>query len=383
MTSACIHVVCNTGSRPTINIERPVHAARVFRGKSLDDVLHLLPLMFSVCGTAQAVAGVHAMRAAAGLRPSTTLTAMHGALVRFEVAREHLWRILLDWPRFCGYRASSTVLGAMQALVPRARDALFAGEAFRLAPVVELRRSEVDALRDDLQKTLQDHVLGRDPGEWLAMDSVAALHQYVDVSDGAVPELLSALIANGWQGACRSRPERLPALEALAIEGILSDGHADDFVEAPAWGGKARETTALTRQEEHPLIRAVTGEYGVGLLARALAAVVELADTPRAVGDIIDGNADTGITSEQTAPSTGLAQVEAARGLLVHRVVADDGVVDDYRVIAPTEWNFHAAGSVAAGLANLPLDRGDSAQQQADLFLTLMDPCVRWSLELH
>jgi hypothetical protein len=339
--------------------------------------------MFGVCGTAQAVAGFHAICAATEVPPPTTVTAAHGALVRFEVAREHLWRILLDWPRFSHYRPNAATLGAMQALMPRARDALFASEPFVLAPTVELMRSELDAVSDDLLSTLKEDVLGMDAREWLTLDGVAALHDYVASHDGAVPRLLAALLANGWQGACRSRPERLPALVAAAIDGILADVSADEFVAAPAWGGKARETSALTRQQGHPLIQAVAREFGVGLLARALAAVIELADTPRAVTDIIDGNADPGITSERTADNTGLAQVEAARGLLVHRVVATDGVVNDYRVVAPTEWNFHASGSVAAGLADLSSGGGDAAEQQADLFLTLMDPCVPWSLELH
>ena len=86
--------------------------------------------------------------------------------------------------------------------------------------------------------------------------------------------------------------------------------------------------------------------------------------------------------SEKTAAKTGISQVEAARGRLVHRVVCDDGVVSDYRIVAPTEWNFHATGSVADGLAHLATDRPDVVQQ-ADLFLTLMDPCVGWSLEVH
>lgn len=383
MTAACIHIVCKEGSRPAIDIDRPVHAARVFTGKSLEDVLRLLPLMFGVCGTAQAVAGVHAMRAAADVRPSPSVTAAHGALVRFEVAREHLWRILLDWPRFCEYRSNAATLGAMQALVSRAREALFASEAFVLAPAVELRRTEFDAVSADLLRTLKKDVLGVDAREWLTLDSVTSLHDYVESNDGAVPRLLAALLANGWQSACRSRPDRLPVLAAAAIEGILAYGSADEFVEAPAWGGRPRETSALTRQQQHPLIQAVAREFGVGLLTRALAAVVELADTPRAVADIIDGIEDAGISSERTADNTGLAQVEAARGLLVHRVVATDGVVDDYRVVAPTEWNFHASGSVAAGLADLSADCSGAAEQQADLFLTLMDPCVRWSLELH
>ena len=78
-----------------------------------------------------------------------------------------------------------------------------------------------------------------------------------------------------------------------------------------------------------------------------------------------------------------MAQVEAARGLLLHRVVVADGRVDDYRVVAPTEWNFHPSGPVSEALAALPQANPQVAEMQAALFVTLMDPCVAWSLEVH
>ena len=116
---------------------------------------------------------------------------------------------------------------------------------------------------------------------------------------------------------------------------------------------------------------------------RALASVTELAATSRDVGAILDGAIEPGIVAESTAADTGVAQVEAARGLLLHRVALDGKRIEDYRVVAPTEWNFHADGAVAEGLAAMTSTDREVALQQADLFLTLMDPCVRWSLEIH
>lgn len=383
MSAACIHIVCKEAAVPVIRINRPVHAARVFCGKSCEEVLRMLPLMFSVCGTAQAIAGSHAMRAAMGEPHTAAVTTAHGALVRFEVAREHLWRIMLDWPRFTEHRLRSRALGAIQSVVPRARDALFEGSPFDLVPTVSCDRQALDAVRDDFNAVLEQDVLGLAPARWLAMDEVGELLAYLETCDGAVPRLLSLLVRSGWQGACSSGTESLPELAAGDIDGILADGGADRFVEAPDWAGSARETSALTRQRNNPLVAAVIETFGVGLLARAVAAVVELAATTQDVDMIIDSFAGPGIVSEQTAEHAGVAQVEAARGRLVHRVVRDGNNITDYRVVAPTEWNFHQAGPVAEGLAGLAEGSRDAAEQQADLFLTLMDPCVGWSLELN
>ena len=80
--------------------------------------------------------------------------------------------------------------------------------------------------------------------------------------------------------------------------------------------------------------------------------------------------------------NVGVGQVAAARGQLVHRVeLGKDNRVTDYRILAPTEWNFHPAGVVSRVLSAL---RGSAEQieQQARLLITAIDPCVGYELRL-
>jgi coenzyme F420-reducing hydrogenase alpha subunit len=78
----------------------------------------------------------------------------------------------------------------------------------------------------------------------------------------------------------------------------------------------------------------------------------------------------------------GLAQVQAARGLLVHRVAIQAGRVADYRILAPTEWNFHPQGAAALGLATLPDADDATLRRMAGLFVTALDPCVAYDVHL-
>ena len=57
----------------TIHSNRPVHASRVFHGKGADEALQMLPMLFSICGTAQACAGVRACEQALGHQPADDL----------------------------------------------------------------------------------------------------------------------------------------------------------------------------------------------------------------------------------------------------------------------------------------------------------------------
>ena len=79
----------------------------------------------------------------------------------------------------------------------------------------------------------------------------------------------------------------------------------------------------------------------------------------------------------------GLAWVQTARGLLMHRVRLDErGKVEDYCIVAPTEWNFHPAGPCVQGLTGAPATSGQQAERSARLLVHALDPCVSYDIEV-
>ncbi len=108
----------------------------------------------------------------------------------------------------------------------------------------------------------------------------------------------------------------------------------------------------------------MVAEYRSGLLARYTARLVELAGIPGRLREAI--NESTGNVVESGLPEgQGIAQVEAARGRLVHRVVLESGRITRYQILAPTEWNFHPDGVLVQGLkacrSTLPIGCASSA----------------------
>ena len=78
-----------------------------------------------------------------------------------------------------------------------------------------------------------------------------------------------------------------------------------------------------------------------------------------------------------------MAWVQNARGLLLHRVALDaQGMVDDYRIVAPTEWNFHPDGALVHGLTGLAADDEARLVRQARLAVQALDPCVACRVEV-
>ncbi len=100
--------------RLAVTCSRPEVAA-ILRHRDVETVRSLIPAMFGVCGKAQGLAADLAIAAARGF-------ATPGAIdreVAGEAAREHAWRLILDWPERLGERRDlaqfANVVRAIQA----------------------------------------------------------------------------------------------------------------------------------------------------------------------------------------------------------------------------------------------------------------------------
>ena len=104
LDTGCVRVklTCEDGRVSAIQVssERP-DVARLLRGRTADQAVQLVPLLFALCGQAQARAAVLAL---AGARGEECLPRLDPDVHR-EVLREHLWRCLLDLPPLLGEAA--------------------------------------------------------------------------------------------------------------------------------------------------------------------------------------------------------------------------------------------------------------------------------------
>jgi coenzyme F420-reducing hydrogenase alpha subunit len=132
----------------------------------------------------------------------------------------------------------------------------------------------------------------------------------------------------------------------------------------------------------HPLLAGLLQWDGATVLARLLARLVELVELTKTLRAPA-GESSGWVQGAALRHGTGLAWVQTARGLLVHRVEVDDsGNVRDYRIVAPTEWNFHPAGVCVHGLTGRAAASADEARYCAELMVQALDPCVAYQIEV-
>jgi coenzyme F420-reducing hydrogenase alpha subunit len=374
------------GLRATIESSRPVSASRVFVGKTVEETVARLPTLFSICVTAQASACVTACEAALGVVPGPGVAELRRLLVDAETVKEHLWRILLDWPRFLGEAPDAPAMASVMRRHAALGTALSGGRILSFgARAAEVDLPEVRRAVHELAGVSADRVFGAPPAEWLAATERSAdLMAWSRRTPSAAAHLLRLVEEAGWASAGSSSVDALPVLSVAQLEDLVGGDDAARFVAAPLWDGRPAETSPYTRNRGHTLVAALAAEFGSGLLSRLGAQLVELARVlaglPGRFGDL--GGRDKAAEGP-AAPGIGLAQVPAARGLLVHRVVLDDRCVADYRILAPTEWNFHPEGVVARGLAGLSATDVERLRRQAGLFVTAVDPCVHYDVSIH
>jgi hypothetical protein len=361
-----------------IRSSRPVMVADVFCGKRIEECREMLPLLFSVCATAQTCAGVRACEGALGLPMLPAVEQIRERLVRMETVREHLWRILLDWPAFVGGAADRESMAEAVALHREYRLALCPDQdPFQVGI---LRCSTGDSLLggilDRLDGLLQRAVFGMPKSRWLELTQEDALTAWAGKRATTAAALIDDLVKQGLRGIGGCLVDPLPMLEPLRLERAMRD---IAYLQQPQWSGSCRETSCLTRTRSN-LLERLQRVYGNGLLVRLVSRLSELAQL---AGCLLPGHAEASVPSGAgpVAPPIGVGQVAAARGQLVHRVELDGERIASYRILAPTEWNFHPRGVVARALGGLQAVPRQ-LERQARLLINAIDPCVGYDLSI-
>lgn len=380
-----LNIILNTDSgrviRVRIDSSRPVHAARMFQGKMVQEVQKTLPLLFSICGTAQACASVRAIEQAKGIQAQASTEAVRICLVRMETLREHLWRILLDWPAFLDEQPVKGGMASLIALQSEFRQTISkSADPFRNSDGFDYV-DHLDFLQTIIGKiglVLEQQVFGMPPTEWLNIDSLQALTDWVGSNHSVACRLLNHVQGSGWSGIGNSKVMSLPVLQEARIHELMQ---YDEFAVRPQWLGQCCETTGYTRTQS-PLLSLLQSHYANGLLVRLVARLTEMAQL---CTKLLPGSVQAQINSIESDPvsvqNPGIGQVDAARGHLLHRVQLDGNKIIAYQIVAPTEWNFHPQGVVAQSLMTLSGER-EQIKQQAMLLINAIDPCVAYKLSV-
>ncbi len=364
------NTVSVVGQRPVLLEGR---LGRLLRGQRGEQVGRSLSRVFTLCAHAHRRTCELALAVAHGGQPILLPTEPPVALW-LETARDHLRSIALDWPqRLPELRGVSNLDWLRDCPLP-----LFSTQAPADA------YSSIEMLLQ-LRQWLEQHVLGQSIDKWL-LDHYQpdALLDWCNAQAAHLPpaRYLGECypIANSLRPSTRclhvldegatQQHQQLSQLAQSMVE-------EPDFVQRPSWLGQCAENGPWIRLRHRQDEGAVQHSAWTRMSAR-WTELVELAAASQQVSSFVD----TPLLSSgamRLGQGQALAWCEMARGLLLHWVQLDaGGSVQDYRVLAPTEWNFHPQGALAGAVASLAPDDG----KKANLLAAAFDPCVACTIEL-
>ena len=359
------------GCHPSIVGSRPVMGGArlgcLLRGQQGDCAVHLLGSVLTLCAHAQRRTARMVLWAAeqqedVHIAPESTRS------LQLETARDHLRSMALDWPqRQRGTNGNPAWLHWLaQCPVSLA------------APSHALTLAQATTQLAQLQAWLETIILQMPITQWLAnyQDGDAFAAWCTEAFERATPlQCLAAwhTSAERLQPATRTLDllNTNATRQATQLRAIAQDLCANpDFALRPLWLGACAESGAWCRLRHRQVPGAIHSAW-----SRLQARWVELLELARGP-----------IESQATVLHSGalplgagqaIAWCEMARGLLLHWVQLDDRHrVQDYRVLAPTEWNFHPDGALAQALTQLhPTDVA-----AACCLASAYDPCVQCSV---
>lgn len=350
---------------------RPDLTDLLTRGKPAAALADILGSLYSLCGHAHRLCAQRAVAAARGRGDADERNAA-GAL-QLGSLREHLRRLCMDWPR------QLAVSSHREALAAQAMSQLQHCPAF-VAPLLPSNTTAGEAI-PGLLDWLQHAVLRMPASQWLARwerDPQAWSIEWAGQSEGWLAELFRGMpaVADRVLPAADLEPHA-GAASLRELADALQESPA--FVRQPLWRGACAETGPWNRLNRPAGPRLDSPRLRLG--ARLAEAVrLALPDGARRSGAqwLASGSLALG-------PGEALAWAEMARGLLVHHVRLDNqgdaARVDSCRVLAPTEWNFHPAGALAAALERLSAEVAPTRQREVALLMAAYDPCVPYEIE--
>ena len=368
---------------------RPFFANTLLHHKSPQDAVDMIASIYSICGHAQANASIKAMEQALNIEPSFAKVAARAQMVNMETLREHVWRILLDWPLMIGKQANKKTMTAMLITVAEWKKVTDPQNlAFHLESEVGETNTHIAlGVLDSCEGLLQSSVYAMAPKQWLNIETMDDLFSWAKRGQTDAAQLISMLQSKGWLDLGQTDVKHLPTITKASIQTLLTSEQPEQFMQRPELDGETFETTPLSRQLNHPLIQALQSRYGNGILTRLVAVLIEVADNYCVMRKQIVDGAQVVQTDENEGLDAvsdmqeGVGIVEAARGRLIHRVGIENGLVSLYQIVAPTEWNFHPRGALALGLKGLKGD-DSSLKEQAQLLVHGLDPCVKFTLQV-
>jgi uptake hydrogenase large subunit len=253
-----------------VNIQstRPLHITRLLLGKTPEQVLTLIPLLFNICGIAQTYAAFSALSNALQIPINSKTYHAYQLLLNAEILREHCWRLCIAQDK--------NKLSPFVPLVQQLKKALFVNATpFHFNSKLEIKADEINKIINTIHHAIEEIFL-EPPENFYNLHTESQLSTWLN-NNSAIPALLlTKIYANDYQDLGRVNFPLLPELNNSELFKYLKQDNMADISRYPDWQSGVFETGSFNRQKTKPLIIHLTELYGNGLISRIVSRLLAL-----------------------------------------------------------------------------------------------------------
>ncbi|MBU1659089.1 nickel-dependent hydrogenase large subunit [bacterium] len=381
----------------TRNIEK------ILQGKPAADALVINPRVCGICGHAHLIATVQALEECYdNLKISNKAKIIRELTLNFELIQNHFkWFYLTMLPLF-GEKQQVLKATYPSQLMAKA-IALFGGQyphtsyAIVGGVVCEIKEMELIKLQhyiDETIKFFEENVVVSESESFLVCDNIEKVLE----RNGDLPNILRVIIKNGWMHQGKSHDRFIAFGEnsyfnkgkslktrvsnTLCIEDVKETPSSTSYAKSVSYKEKHYEAGPLARAmiNKIPLIKDAHRRYGDSILSRILARVCEISQLlnhSKKLIEMLDLSEPSYIEPSldiSKLSGSGYSAVEAARGTLIHKVEIENGLIKNYEIITPTQWNLSGGTKEKLGVSQKAMiGLGDI--KTAELVFKTFDVC--------
>ena len=380
----------------------------ILKGKAPRDALVITPRVCGICNHAHLIAAVRALEdgyANAGyeIHLSDKAVKIREFTLACELIQNHIkWFYLVILPQLEKLLGESSgenhALKAsyLSSTITKAL-AIFGGQwphsSYAVPGGVTCDPTYVDVMQaetfvDEAVRFFEQMVAGMPFESYLSLDKLSDLHE-IGGDFGRVLHLMGmhGMADTGYShdrfitfGEClffKSGKSMATTVSNIDVRYVEESRQEGTMAKAVSYKQKFYETGPLARGmvAKVPLIKSLHKRYKDSLLTRVFARVHEVAlllEESRSVLKSLrlDEPSCTFDGQNRVTAFEGVGIAEAARGSLIHRTTVKEGVIENYEIIVPTQWNLSQGNENERGIAVEAMVGAHSPEEAAFIFRT-------------
>jgi hydrogenase large subunit len=375
----------------------------ILKGKSALDALVINPRVCGICGHAHLIATVEALEDCyEDIEISNKAKIIRELTLTFELIQNHFkWFYLTMRPLF-GKKQEVLKATYPSQLMAKA-IAVFGGQyphtSYAIVGGVVCDVTEMDIIKvkhymQECIKFFETKVVQADTKDFLVCDSV----EKVLKRSGDLPDILKDIkdkdylqygksydrfIAFGQNSYFKKgKSLKTNATYNVSLDYIKEQENLNSLAKNVTYKNKYYEVGPLSRAmiNKIPLVKDAHRRYSDNVFSRIVARVCEI---PQLLNhsmelleqlDISEASYLEPSADISTISASGQSAVEAARGSLVHKVEIQKGIIKNYEIITPTQWNLANGTKDNLGVSQKAMV-GLKETQTAQLVFKTFDVC--------